>query len=186
MDWSLSHRADPMARPIADRHYNRQHIGSPGFVPPGRCFVLKTSGALWVSSWPYAAYVRHEWAGAWINSCFRRESGTVASELIRQAIAATRWYWNDVPSVPWSHRGSCGYVGMVTFIDRDKVRPKRDYGRCYRKVGFRVIGETKGGLLTLGISVEDMPSPEQPMGSQSLIWTTTPESEIVPTAYPHE
>lgn len=37
--WALSHRADARALPIADRHYNRQKIGSPQFVPPGRCVV---------------------------------------------------------------------------------------------------------------------------------------------------
>ena len=45
MIWSLSNRADPFARDIADRHYNRQKIGSPQFVPPGRCVVL-TAGTL--------------------------------------------------------------------------------------------------------------------------------------------
>jgi hypothetical protein len=51
MIWRLSHRADPFARLIADRHYNRQKIGTPQFVPPGRCMVLtaETEGgkALW-------------------------------------------------------------------------------------------------------------------------------------------
>jgi len=30
--WQLSHRADPKARDIADRHYNRQKIGTPGDI----------------------------------------------------------------------------------------------------------------------------------------------------------
>ncbi len=41
MIWHISHRADPFARDIADRHYNRQKIGSPQFVPPGRCLVCR-------------------------------------------------------------------------------------------------------------------------------------------------
>jgi hypothetical protein len=75
--WRLSHRADPEAVAIADRHYNRQKPGTPQFVPPGRCLVLvATEGvALWVTSWPFAEYVRHRWPGAWVNSCFRREGG---------------------------------------------------------------------------------------------------------------
>lgn len=155
MNWILSHRADAAALPIADRHYNRQHPGSPQFVPPGRCLVLRAPGAVWVTSWPFAEYVKHEWAGAWVNSCFRRESGPIASDLIREALAATRWYWPEVPQ-----------LGMVTFIDRSKVRRKRDYGRCYRKAGFRVIGETKGGLLALGITIDAMPDPAMPLGAQ--------------------
>jgi hypothetical protein len=92
MNWKLSDRADREALPIADRHYNRQKIGSPQFVPPGRCLVLLcvSGAALWVTSWPFAEYVRHAWPGAWINSAFRRESGPVASELIREAIAVQR------------------------------------------------------------------------------------------------
>ena len=71
--WRRSWRADPEARVIADRHYNRQSVGSPQFVPPGRCLVLlaTTGTALWITSWPLAAYVRHAWGGAWMCSAFR-------------------------------------------------------------------------------------------------------------------
>ena len=166
MIWSLSHRADRLVVPIADRHYNRQHVGSPQFVPPGRCLVLATPKALWVTSWPFAEYTKHAWAGAWVNSCFRREDGPVASLMIRDALAVTRWFWNEPPSIA----SSVGPVCMVTFIDRSKVRRKRDYGRCYRRAGFREIGETQGGLLALGICEEDMPNPEEPHGAQSSLF----------------
>lgn len=155
MIWSLSHRADTAALPLADRHYNRQKPGSPQFVPPGRCLVLLAPGALWVTSWPFAEYVRHRWAGAWVNSCFRREAGPKASKLIRAAVAATRWNWPDVPP-----------LGMITFIDRDKVRKKADYGFCYLRAGFKVCGETEGGLLALQLLPGDMPEPEEPIGAQ--------------------
>lgn len=77
MMWAVSHRFDVRALPLADRHYNRRKVGSPQFVPPGRCVVLLTpaADALWVSSWPFAEYVRHAWPGAWVNSLFRREGG---------------------------------------------------------------------------------------------------------------
>ena len=29
--------------------------------------------ALWVTSFPFAQYVRHQWAGAWVCSAFRNE-----------------------------------------------------------------------------------------------------------------
>lgn len=157
--WSLSHRADPAARAIADRHYNRQHIGATGFVPPGRCLVLLADPALWVTSWPFAEFVRHEWAGAWVNSCFRNEGAGLSSDLIREAVAITRWRWPNTPD-----------LGMVTFIDRDKVRHKRDFGRCYRKAGFEVCGETKSGLLALQLHPEDMPEPASPLGAQYELW----------------
>ena len=153
--WQLSNRADPEALPIADRHYNRQKPGTPQFVPPGRCLVLLTHdcGALWVTSWPYAEWTKHRWAGAWVNSCFRRESGPRASDLIRDAVSATRWYWPETPA-----------LGMVTFIDRDKVRHKRDYGRCYLRAGFEPDGETEGGLLAFRMRPENMPDPLEPVG----------------------
>jgi len=138
---------------LADRHYNRQKPGSPQFVPPGRCLVLLTDSALWVTSWPFAEYVKHAWAGAWVNSLFRRESGPIASELICEAIAATRWKWGDPPE-----------LGMVTFVDAGNVRRKRDPGRCYRRAGFCVVGETKGGLVALQILPEQMPPAEKPLG----------------------
>ena len=157
MNWKLSYRADKKALPLADRHYNRQKPGTPQFVPPGRCLVLLTEGegALWVTSWPFAQYVRHAWPGAWVNSLFRREEGPRASDLIREAVAATRWNWPQIPA-----------LGMITFVDAKKVRHKRDPGRCYIKAGFKHVGFTKDGKLAFQLLPEDMPEPEPPIGAQ--------------------
>lgn len=155
MDWTLSYRADPAVVPLADRHYNRQSIGSPQFAPPGRAFVLKRHDAFWITSWPFAEYVRHAWAGAWVCSAFRNEGPILSSELIRQAVAATRWYWPDVPA-----------LGMITFVDTAKVRRKRDWGRCYRKAGFEPVGFTAGGLVALQMVAAAMPECEAPIGAQ--------------------
>jgi len=163
--WSLSHRFDLAALPIADRHYNRQKVGSPQFVPPGRCLVLLAPSALWVTSWPFAAYTRHRWGGAWVCSCFRREGGDVpASTMIVQAVAATRWRWPATPA-----------FGMVTFINREKVRPTKVHGRevwgwTYRRAGFEEDGETEGGLLALRLRPERMPAPEMPIGATVSLW----------------
>jgi hypothetical protein len=149
--WCLSWRGDPRARELADRHYNRQAVGAAQFVPPGRCLVLLTPGAeaLWVTSWPEAEYVQHEWAGAWINSCFRREGGQLlASDLIREAVAATLARWPEPPE-----------LGMVSFVDPRKVRHKRDPGRCYLRAGFELVGMTKGGLLAFQMLPDAMPEP---------------------------
>jgi hypothetical protein len=156
-EWQLSFRADRKARLIADRHYNRQKIGSPQFVPPGACVVLYRPGALWITSWPLPSYVKHAWPGAWINSAFRNESREIlSSTLIRAAIAATLYEWANPPE-----------LGMVTFIDREKVRRKRDFGRCYRKAGFKEVGETKGGLLAMQLLPENFPAPEPAKFMQS-------------------
>lgn len=153
--WKISFRADAQALAIADRHYNRQAVGSKQFVPPGRCLVLLTelADALWITSWPFEEYVKHAWAGAWVCSCFRNESSHLSSELIREAVAITRWKWPEIPS-----------LGMITFIDTTKVRKKRDWGRCYRKAGFKVCGKSKGGLICLQILPHDMPEPLEPHG----------------------
>lgn len=158
MRWRLSHRADPSALALADRHYNRQKIGAPQFVPPGRCVVLLTEpcDALWITSWPFAEYVRHDWPGAWINSCFRNEAPDryLSSELILEAIAATRAVWEPPP------------LGMVTFVDADKTRRKRDPGRCYRRAGFDHVGFTKGGLWAFQMLPDAMPDAREAIGSQ--------------------
>lgn len=147
MIWELSHRADPLALKIANRHYNRQKPGTPQFVPPGRCFVLRQKRAVWVTSWPFAQYVKHAWAGAWVNSLFRRQGGRqIASEMILDAVAATRYFWPDVPE-----------LGMVTFVDSRKVRAKERIGRCYLEAGFTHVGFTKGGLHAFQMLPHQMP-----------------------------
>lgn len=95
MIWCESHKYDPRALPLADRHYNRRKPGSPQFAPPGRAVILlaPNADAVWITSWPFAQYVRHDWAGAWVNSLFRNESAALSSDLIRQAIAATLSEW---------------------------------------------------------------------------------------------
>lgn len=159
MIWSVSNRADPRARDIADRHYNRQKPGTPQFVPPGRCLVLyaetETGKAFWVTSWPYAQYVRHAWAGAWVCSAFRNEGAGVASEMIKEAVAATI-----------AHYGTPPPQGFITFIDCKKVKPtmvhgKPHWGRTYELAGFKPVGKTKGGLLALQLLPEDMPPAEE-------------------------
>ncbi len=155
MIWELSNRADPKARELADRHYNRQKPGTPQFVPPGRCLVLyaktESGRAFWVTSWPFAQYVRHAWAGAWVCSAFRNERAGIASEMICEAVALTRAYFGDPPP-----------NGMITFIDQRKVRPtithgRETWGRTYELAGFRPVGTTKSGLLAYQLLPQDMP-----------------------------
>ena len=154
-------RRDVKALPLADRHYNRQKIGSPRFVPPGRCCVLLAGDpayALWVTSWPFAEYTKHAWAGAWVCSCFRREGGAQASEMIRDAIAATRAALGDPPP-----------LGMVTFLDRRRGKPM--FGRTYLLAGFEPCGETKGGLLAFRIAPDAMPAALPAMWTQESLFT---------------
>lgn len=155
MYWRLSYRADVAALPLANRHYSRQRPASGQFVAPGRCVVLTglQADALWVSLWQ--KHVDHAWKDAWVCSLFRNESAELSSDLIRQAVAATRFVWPRVPS-----------QGIVTFVDPDRVRRKRDPGRCFVRAGFRPCGTTLGGLLAFQMTPDAMPEPEPPVWSQ--------------------
>jgi hypothetical protein len=152
-NWRISWRNDPVGRAIADRHYNRQNVGADGFVPPGRCLVLLAdTPALWVTSCPKAEYVQHDWAGAWMNSCFRKEGPGVASDMIRQAVAHTLWKWPVPPP-----------LGMVTFVNADEVEHKREPGYCYKKAGFEHVGFTKAGLWVWQLLPDRMPDAIEPL-----------------------
>lgn len=155
--WWLADRADIDVRPLADRHYNRQKIGSPQFVPPGRCLVLKTDpvDAFWITSWPFAEYVKHAWAGAWVCSAFRNEGDRLSSELITEAVAITRWRW-PAPE-----------LGMITFVNPAMVKHKRDPGRCFLRAGFRNAGHTRGGLVALQLLPAEMPNAIAPLERQT-------------------
>jgi hypothetical protein len=160
MLWQLSDRADPLVVPLADRHYNRQKGGSPQFVPPGACVVLRTpeADAFWITSWPRAEYVQHAWAGAWICTAFRNESEHLSSDLIKDAVAATLAVWPEPPP-----------PGLVTFVDAAKTRRKRDPGRCFRRAGFVHVGFTKGGLYALQLPPSAMPLPVPALGTQEAL-----------------
>ena len=153
--WHESWRADPRGAALADRHYSRQKPGTRQFVPPGRCVVLRTEAAdaVWVTSWPFAQYVKHAWPGAWVNSLFRNESDHLASELIREAIAATRWYWPDIPE-----------IGLVTMVDPKKVRSTNP-GYCYKCAGFTKVGKTKAGQIVWQLLPNEMPDAVPPIGA---------------------
>lgn len=157
MYWRLSYRAARAALPLANRHYSRQTPESGQFVAPGRCVVLTgiNADALWVSLWQHPEYVDHAWPGAWLCSLFRNESAVLSSDLIRQAVAATRFVWPCVPP-----------LGMVTFVDPAMVRRKRDPGRCFVRAGFRPCGATQGGLLAFQMPPDVMPEPEAPILGQ--------------------
>lgn len=149
-NWIRTHRGHLETRLIADRHYNRQKPGTAQFVPPGRCLVLlhNTGKAFWVTSWPYAEYVKHNWPGAWICSAFRSENAGIASVLIEEAILETLYYFGPPPD-----------LRMITFIDTKKVQPIKcrginTWGYTYKKAGFQHVGETKKGLLAFQIVPE--------------------------------
>lgn len=161
MEWHLSHQSDPMMLALADRHYSRQKPGTNKAAPPGRKLVLVTADGLatWISCWPFAEFVHRVYPDAWICTLFHREGGAPASELITQAVAATRWYWGTPPP-----------SGMITLIDAKKVRPiKRRgvpvWGWTYRRAGWQEVGKTvKRKFIILQLCPVGMPPAEAPFG----------------------
>lgn len=158
MRWHLSNRADPRALPLANAHYSRQSLDADQFVAPGACVVLLTAdaSALWVSLYQRPEYTDHDWPGAWVCSLFRntRSDRDLSSELIREAVAATRAAWGTPPC-----------EGMVTFVNPRKVRAKRDPGRCFLRAGFAHCGITGGGLIALRLRPSEMPDPSPARGA---------------------
>lgn len=159
MRWVVSHRFDRRGASMADRHYSRGKIGSPQFVAPGRNLVLLTpdASALWVTVIHDAETTKHAWPGAWECSMFRNEGPDLSSELILEAVAATRWKYGEPPA-----------VGMITFVDAARTRHKRDPGRCFVRAGFRRLTERtkKRGLVVLQMTPDAMPEPREPLGAQ--------------------
>jgi len=159
MIWQVAHRADPRCVALADRHYSRQKIGTPQFVPPGRCLVLyaktEIGEAVWVTSWPFAQYVKHAWAGAWVCSMFRNEGAGLSSEMITEAVAATRFYYGDPPA-----------LGMITFVLPMAIRSTNP-GYCYQVAGWRRAGAAKDGKPCFQILPESMPDPMPAHGMQA-------------------
>jgi hypothetical protein len=189
MMWRLSDRADAEARVLADVHYSRQKPGAAQFVPPGRALVLKCSGGYWVTSWPFAEWVRHRWAGAWVCSAFHKANSCEgrASDLIRDAVAATLWYrehggnpkWqaDPVPSV-WATEAGVN-AAMVTFVDPSKIvrrskyrKPPRDPGRCFLEAGFVPDGTTMGGLPAFVLPLDALPEPAAPLPNSAVAQMT--------------
>jgi hypothetical protein len=162
MYWHLSHHASKRCLPLADRHYSRKKVGSRQFTPPGRKLVMRTDAddALWVTSWPFAEYVKHAWAGAWTCCLFRNESPLLASDLIRQAVMATRAYFGEPPE-----------LGFITFLDARFVEPVivrglPTFGYCWLKAGWKYVGKTKAGQLAFQQTPDRMPPPENCHGRQ--------------------
>lgn len=159
MKWRQVNRFSQDAARLADRHYTRQTVGSPQFMPSGRALVLLTEAgdAVWGTSWQVSdagvAMAVHDWPLAWNCSIFRNEGPVLSSDLIREAVAATRAVWGEPPE-----------QGFVTFVDATAVRHKRDPGRCYLRAGWRRAGATRSGKVALVLDPSSFPDAEAPIG----------------------
>jgi hypothetical protein len=104
---------------------------------------------VFVTSYPYAEYVRHAWGGALVNSLFHNESGWLSSDLITLAVAHTLTEW-EPPD-----------LGIVSFVDAGKIREGDTPGRRYLEAGWKHVGFTKGGLYAFQQLPGEMPEPKR-------------------------
>lgn len=159
MRWMKVSAADPLVRVMADRHYPRQKAGSKFFSPPGSKVVLSTPerDAYWISL--SQKHVDHAWPGAWCCSAFRNESRHLSSELVLEALAATRALWGDPPA-----------AGLITFVDAAATARRRSKralpGHCFRVLGFVEAGSTGSGKVCLHLSPAQFPAARAPLERQ--------------------
>lgn len=168
MEWCLSHRADRRAVAIADRHYSRGKRGTPQFMRPCSDLVLISRDGLSLWATAVQKFIDHAWPDSWECVIFRREGGAIlASELIRQALAATRWRFGIPPR-----------NGMVTMVDSGKTRHKRDPGRCFIRAGFVPVYcyLPRGSKVVLQASREYLLTiiPQLPLGTTLDLWSVLP------------
>lgn len=137
--WTVVRSSDDAARALRDRHYTTERPGGRTVGPPGRRLVLRTvaGDAAWISS--YQRHVR-DGLDAWRCTLFRNESARRSSELIAEAMAATRERWGEPPPDGW-----------VTYVDPRKVAGTNP-GYVFKLAGWtvdRVGGRDRHGPVYL-------------------------------------
>lgn len=139
MYWREVSKCDKTAIAFVQPHYSIATPNSRELGPPGQKLLLMgvDGKAVWGSHRPapWAKGVKRmdRFNG---HSCFifRNDGGPRSSEIIRQAVAITAIEWN--------------LAAFITYVAVDKVRRKRDPGRCFIKAGFhfiRIKEKTKHG-----------------------------------------
>lgn len=146
MYWHEVSKCDKDACNFARPHYSRAKPDSKELGPPGQKIVFMGSDgkALWGSHRPapWAGIGRMD--GFEGHSCFifRNDGGPLSSLIIRQAVGLTACKWGIAP--------------FITYVAIEKVKHKRDPGRCFIKAGFnkvKVKKKTKHGpMLRLEMS----------------------------------
>lgn len=145
MNWYIVQKDDVRARLLADCHYNRQTPGAREFTPPGNNIVLiipngHRAAAVWASHRPdpnaNLAIPRADGFEYWDNPIFRNESGIQSSILIREALAITRYLWQD--ALPRD--------GFHSFVDPRKVQGVKVHGQVvhgwvFQRAGFELYPE---------------------------------------------
>lgn len=140
--WHAVKRTDARARALADGHYSRQTPGAKEFMGNGRTLVMLTDDGLAVWGVIENLSPGRRRDRRWRVAIFRNSGPVLSSDLIREGTERTRIYWER-------RYGGRPAVPLQTEVDPKKTRRKRDPGRCFRRAGWRVVGETEKGLIVL-------------------------------------
>lgn len=148
--WGLFKDGHPSALALYDRHYSSRAMPEGEdrklLVGPGEKMVMLTPLHDGLFVWRKEQYRLDGQRG--VNcAVFRNESGMLASDLIKEAMAAA---WHRWPG-----------QRLFTFVDPDEVGGNPP-GSCFMHAGWRRCGETKGGLVVLE-ALPGIPLPEVPL-----------------------
>jgi hypothetical protein len=140
--WLRTHKFDPRAAALADRHYSRRKIGSPQFMPPGQTIVLITPAGDAVYGWwrphPDSGIKAMNGLDGWTCTIFRNESLVYqSSDLIVDAEDAIR-----------EAGYGCGPSGLITYVFDRKVKSKNP-GYCFKLAGYTLTGRSADGRKSL-------------------------------------
>ena len=137
--WLPVRDGDPRALALFKRHYSYRRRapgrlrGNSTFVGQGEKMVLLTSDCLALFAWQRSTVERASGQTGINCTVFRNEGPILSSTLIREA--------DDLAWARWPGERHFSYVNA------DKVRHKRDPGRCFLKAGWTRCGTSKAGLL---------------------------------------
>jgi hypothetical protein len=134
--WQEVKDGNDTVRAIFDRHYSRQHYRDGRrpklFLGPGQKMVLMTADAGAICAW--RKFITRGKPQEGVNcAIYRRETGEVASELLRRAM--------DVAWQRWAGER------LYTYVDPLHVEPtwragRPTWGHCFYQAGWRFCGLT--------------------------------------------
>lgn len=149
------------AAPLLDLapHYSRQQPGSDAFTRNGQnlVFISENKLAVWVTFRPTPGVAtRPDGHDVWECALFRNESAEMLSSgLIREAVELTCAIWGPPPARRtfkkrvkvcrgvWAEK-EFATGGIITYIKPEAVLSNIP-GYCYRRAGWRHIGEASDG-----------------------------------------
>jgi hypothetical protein len=130
---------DPEMSMLADRHYSRRTVGTRQFTYAGRKLVLRdcAGDVLFVWMWPFDE-LRMDNQTGYNCAIFRNESKRRSSEIILEAERHAFEKW--------------GPNRFYTYVNPKKIKSANP-GFCFKKAGWKHIGQSKSGLhlLTKGV-----------------------------------